>query len=94
MGKNIVFFKLEYSELHIQSKILSSMNLENNEEDKLVNNLLQKTRKLNKTLQSYGNEPISFNDISKILSEILDANVYIASKKGKVLGYQLSSGFQ
>ncbi len=59
-----------------------------------MDSLLQKTRKLNKTLQSYGNEPISFNDISKILSEILDANVYIASKKGKVLGYQLSSGFQ
>ncbi|MDR7869931.1 MAG: GTP-sensing pleiotropic transcriptional regulator CodY [Tissierellaceae bacterium] len=59
-----------------------------------MESLLQKTRKLNKTLQSYGTQPIAFSEISKILSEILDANVYIASKKGRVLGYQLSSGFK
>lgn len=59
-----------------------------------MESLLQKTRKLNKTLQSYGSQRVSFSEISKILSEILDANVYIASKKGKVLGYQLSSGFR
>lgn len=59
-----------------------------------MKNLLQETRKLNKTLQGYGSQPVSFTEISKILSEILDANVYIASKKGRVLGYQLSSGFK
>ncbi|QQY80744.1 transcriptional pleiotropic repressor [Keratinibaculum paraultunense] len=55
--------------------------------------LLQKTRRLNKTLQSSGSKPVSFQELSKILSEILDANVYIASRKGKVLGYELSTGF-
>lgn len=58
-----------------------------------MESLLKETRKLNRTLQGYGSEPVSFSEISKILSEILDANVYIASKKGRVLGYQLSSGF-
>lgn len=55
--------------------------------------LLQKTRRLNKTLQSSGSKPVSFQELSKILSEILDANAYIASRKGKVLGYELSTGF-
>lgn len=56
-------------------------------------NLLQKTRRLNKTLQSSGSKPVSFPELSEILSEIIDANVYIASRKGRVLGYELSTGF-
>ncbi|MFY9612884.1 MAG: GTP-sensing pleiotropic transcriptional regulator CodY [Tissierellaceae bacterium] len=56
--------------------------------------LLKETRKLNKTIQGYGTQPVSFAEISKILSEILDANVYIASRKGRVLGYHLSPGFK
>lgn len=56
--------------------------------------LLLKTRKLNKTLQNYGSDPVSFLGLSKKLSEILQANVYIASKKGRVLGYQLVDGFE
>lgn len=59
-----------------------------------MENLLQKTRKLNKALQAYGSQPVSFLEISRILSEMLEANVYIASKKGKVLGYQLAAGFE
>lgn len=55
--------------------------------------LLQKTRRLNKALQSSGSKPVSFPELTKILSDILDANVYIASRKGRVLGYELSSGF-
>lgn len=58
----------------------------------MVETLLQKTRRLNKTLQSTGSEPVSFQKLSEILSEILDANVYIASSKGRVLGYALSDG--
>ncbi|NLW22273.1 MAG: GTP-sensing pleiotropic transcriptional regulator CodY [Tissierellia bacterium] len=60
----------------------------------MTESLLQKTRRLNKTLQSSGSEPVSFKELSKILSEILDANVYIVSRKGKVLGYALSTGFE
>lgn len=55
--------------------------------------LLSKTRKLNSALQSYGSKPVSFPDLSDILSEIIEANVYISSKKGRVLGYALSLGF-
>lgn len=59
-----------------------------------MGSLLQKTRRLNKTLQSYGSKPVSFAELSKILSCMLDANVYIANTNGKVLGYELSEGFQ
>ncbi|WP_066507280.1 GTP-sensing pleiotropic transcriptional regulator CodY [Abyssisolibacter fermentans] len=55
--------------------------------------LLMKTRKLNRILQNSGGKPVSFDEISRILSEILEANVYIASRRGRVLGFCLSLGF-
>ncbi len=56
--------------------------------------LLEKTRKLNKILQKSGSEPVVFDDICKLLSEVLDCNVYVISRKGKVLGYDLSAGYE
>lgn len=56
--------------------------------------LLEKTRKLNRILQKSGSEPVVFNDICELLSEVLNCNVYIISRKGKVLGYNLSYGFE
>ena len=58
-----------------------------------MESLLQKTRRLNKTLQD-GSREVSFPELSEILSNILEANVYIASTKGRVLGYELSNGFE
>ncbi|EOC99313.1 GTP-sensing pleiotropic transcriptional regulator CodY [Caldisalinibacter kiritimatiensis] len=56
--------------------------------------LLQKTRRLNRLLQNTGTKPVSFSEVTKTLSEVLEANVYIASRKGKVLGFALSQGFE
>lgn len=56
--------------------------------------LLEKTRMLNKILQKTGTEPVDFGDISKILSEVIESNVYVISRKGKILGYNLFSGFE
>jgi len=56
--------------------------------------LLFKTRRLNRILQNTGSQPVSFTEISKVLSDILDANVYIASRKGRVLGFALHEGFE
>lgn len=55
--------------------------------------LLQKTRRLNRLLQNTGTKPVSFSEVTKTLSEVLEANVYIASRKGKVLGFALSSKY-
>lgn len=59
-----------------------------------MSTLLNKTRMLNKILQKSGTEPVVFSDICEILSEVLISNIYIISRKGKILGYNLSSGFQ
>jgi transcriptional pleiotropic repressor len=48
-------------------------------------------RKINKILQTSGSQTVSFHDLSKILSEVLNANVYILSRRGKVLGYALGT---
>ena len=52
--------------------------------------LLSKTRRLNKILQQSGERPVSFPELCKTLSDILDANVYVSNKRGKVLGVSLS----
>lgn len=47
--------------------------------------LLDKTRKINKLLQSTGTSRVVFTDICEVLGDILDSNVLIISKKGKLL---------
>lgn len=59
-----------------------------------MESLLSKTRMLNKILQKSGTEPVVFDDICKLLSDVLSCNVYIISRKGKILGYDLSADFE
>ena len=54
--------------------------------------LLDKTRKINKLLHNNNSSKVVFNDICAVLSEILDSNILVISKKGKVLGVGLSDG--
>ncbi len=48
--------------------------------------LLDKTRKINKLLHNNNSSKVVFNDICDVLTEILDSNVLVVSKKGKILG--------
>lgn len=48
--------------------------------------LLDKTRKINKLLHNNSSHKVIFNDICNVLSEILESNTIVLSKKGKVLG--------
>ena len=48
--------------------------------------LLDKTRKIGKLLHNNNSSKVVFNDICSVLCEILDSNVLVISKKGKVLG--------
>lgn len=50
------------------------------------NTLLTKIRKMNWVFQESASGAFSFNDLCAILSDLLDANVYIVSRKSKVLG--------
>ncbi len=48
--------------------------------------LLDKTRKINKLLHYNNSHKVIFNDICEVLSEILESDILVISKKGKVLG--------
>lgn len=48
--------------------------------------LLDKTRKINKLLHNNNSSKVVFNDICTVLTDIMDSNILVISKKGKVLG--------
>jgi transcriptional pleiotropic repressor len=48
--------------------------------------LLDKTRKINNLLHNNNSHKVVFNDICEVLSEILESDVLVISRKGKVLG--------
>lgn len=48
--------------------------------------LLDKTRKINQLLHNNSSHKVVFNDICKVMSEILKSDILVISKKGKVLG--------
>lgn len=51
--------------------------------------LLDKTRKINKLLHNNTSSKFVFNDICGVLSDVLDSNTLVISKKGKVLGIKI-----
>ncbi|SFB24923.1 transcriptional pleiotropic repressor [Acetitomaculum ruminis DSM 5522] len=48
--------------------------------------LLDKTRKINNLLHNSNTSKVVFNDICAVLADILESNILVISKKGKVLG--------
>ena len=56
--------------------------------------LLDKTRKINKLLHNNNSSKVVFNDICRVLSDILNSNVLVISKKGKVLGISSFEGVE
>ena len=54
--------------------------------------LLDKTRKINKLLHNNNSSKVIFSDICEVLTEILDSNILVISKKGKVLGTSHEEG--
>lgn len=56
--------------------------------------LLDKTRKINKLLHNNTSNKFLFDDICAVLSEVLDSNAMVLSKKGKVLGIKNKSSIQ
>lgn len=55
--------------------------------------LLKQTRRLNAMQQRSDNEEIKFEEVCQILSEELDCNVYIVSRKGQILGQDNALAF-
>lgn len=58
-----------------------------------MSDILTKVRKLNWLLQESPTGAFSFNEMCGILSDLMDANVYVSNMKGKVIGvsYKIKS---
>ena len=49
--------------------------------------LLTRARKINALLQKTAGKAVNFNEMSATLSEVIDGNVFILSRRGKLLGF-------
>jgi transcriptional pleiotropic repressor len=56
--------------------------------------LLEKTRRINKILQKTAGQHVDFQDVAEVLKSVINANVYIASRQGKILGYAIVDEFE
>lgn len=63
-------------------------------DEKMSVQLLDKTRKINKLLHNNNSSKVVFNDICRVLSEILLSNALVISRKGKVLGISQYEGVE
>lgn len=50
--------------------------------------LLDKTRKINKLLHNSSSQKIDFNELSLVMGDVLDSNVLIINKRGRLLGFR------
>ncbi|MDQ0217082.1 GTP-sensing pleiotropic transcriptional regulator CodY [Peribacillus cavernae] len=53
-------------------------------------NLLGKTRKINAMLQNTAGKPVNFKEMAESLSEVIEANVFVVSRRGKLLGFAIN----
>jgi transcriptional pleiotropic repressor len=53
--------------------------------------LLNKTRRLNRLLQKEAGNAVSFMDMTEVLRDTVNANIYVVSRKGKILGYAITN---
>ncbi|PSL51183.1 transcriptional pleiotropic repressor [Salsuginibacillus halophilus] len=49
--------------------------------------LLSKTRKINDMLQKSAGQHVDFKDMAETLRDVIGANVFVVSRRGKILGY-------
>lgn len=56
--------------------------------------LLKRERKISRLIQRQAGRGVDFVSIAGILSEVIEANVYISDKDGKILGYGLLNDYE
>lgn len=53
-------------------------------------NLLEKTRRINSMLQASAGQQVNFKEMAESLSQVIECNVFIVSRKGKLLGFDIN----
>lgn len=56
--------------------------------------LLERTRSINSMLQKSAGNAVDFNEMARSLTEVLNGNVYVLSKKGKLLGVAINQDIE
>lgn len=51
--------------------------------------LLTKTRRINRLLQRTAGHAVDFNEMAEVLSDVIESNVFVISRKGKILGHSI-----
>ncbi|HLV08836.1 MAG TPA: GTP-sensing pleiotropic transcriptional regulator CodY [Halanaerobiales bacterium] len=59
-----------------------------------MDKLLERSRMINRLLQRTGGKPVDFSEMANTLENAIECNVYIASKKGKILGNSFLDDFE
>jgi transcriptional pleiotropic repressor len=52
--------------------------------------LLDKTRKINALLQRAAGKPVNFKEMAETLRDVIEANVFVVSRRGKLLGFAIN----
>lgn len=52
--------------------------------------LLKRTRKINAMLQKSAGKPVNFTEMAASLRDVIAANVFVVSRRGKLLGFAIS----
>jgi transcriptional pleiotropic repressor len=55
--------------------------------------LTERARAVNRLLQHTGASPVDFEEMARVLSEVIAANVYVIGRSGHILGYHVTEGF-
>ncbi|WP_040948664.1 GTP-sensing pleiotropic transcriptional regulator CodY [Gorillibacterium massiliense] len=55
--------------------------------------LLASTRKLNRLLQQAAGKAVNFMEMSEVLKDVIQADVYVISRRGKILGFSVTGPF-
>ncbi|MCC3357480.1 GTP-sensing pleiotropic transcriptional regulator CodY [Bacillus sp. REN16] len=52
--------------------------------------LLERTRKINAMLQKAAGKPVNFKEMSETLRDVIGANIFLLSRRGKLLGFAIN----
>ncbi|MEH7222551.1 GTP-sensing pleiotropic transcriptional regulator CodY [Bacillus sp. JJ1566] len=52
--------------------------------------LLERTRKINAMLQNAAGKPVNFKEMSETLRDVIGANIFLLSRRGKLLGFAIN----
>jgi transcriptional pleiotropic repressor len=61
---------------------------------KNVMDLLSKTRKINAMLQKTAGKSVNFKEMAETLSDVISSNIFVVSRRGKLLGYAANQQIQ